>query len=151
MATKQENTEILEKIYSRTLKARDTYENAAKNAHNKMLTEFFEKAADSHEKFADELQQEISSLGMEVKDKGSSNLNADQFWLDFASIIVLRNEAAILKNCLKAEEKAIALYDEALANDEVRPAFREKLETQRKYASELSSEITHLEKQYNSD
>ncbi|WPP49013.1 PA2169 family four-helix-bundle protein [Catalinimonas niigatensis] len=151
MVTNQENIEILEKIYTRILKARDAYENASKNVHNKLLTNLFEKATIMHSKFADELKQEISSLGRSVKEGGSSTLNADQFWLDFASIIVLRNESAILKNCLKAEKKAIELYDEALAHDSVTGSLREKLEAQRKYAANLSVEIADLETKYSSD
>lgn len=151
MATNQENIEILEKIYARILKARDAYENAAKNVHNKLLTDFFEKATNTHSKFASELKQEISSLGSNVKEKGSSSLNADQFWLDFASIIVLRNESAILKNCLKAEKKAIDLYDEALAHDSISGSLREKLEAQREFATNLATEVSELETKYGSE
>lgn len=151
MATNQKNIETLEEMYARILKAREAYDNASKNAHNKLLTGFFEKAANTHDKFANELKQEINSLGGDVKEKSSSTLNADQFWLDFASIIVLRNESAILKNCLKAEEKLIDLYDEALAHSNVTDSFRGKLEAQRDYATDLSVEIAQLEKEYSSD
>ncbi len=151
MTTKQENIEILEKIYTRTLKASDTYRNAAKNVHNKSLTVFFEKAAEAHENFADDLKQESKDLGKDMKDKDSSGTNPDQFWLDFASVIVLRNEPAILKNCLKAENKAISLYDEALAHADIREPFKEKLKAQRDYAVSLAEEIDSMEKKYASD
>lgn len=151
MATNQENMGILEEIYARVLKARDAYENASKNAHNRLLTDLFERAANTHDKFANELKHELDHLGSEVKEKSSSTLNADQFWLDFASLIVRRNEPAILKNCLKAERKAIELYDEALAHNDISDSLRGKLKAQREYANELAAEIAQLEKEYNSD
>lgn len=151
MATDKENIVILEKIYSRTLKARDAYQNASKNVHNRLLTDFFGKAAEKHENFASALKKEISNMGTEIKDKSAFNPNADQFWLDFASIIVQRNESAMLKNCLRAEKKAIELYNEALEHNNVPDSFKERLITQRDYALRLAEEIDSLEKQYGSD
>lgn len=151
MNTQQDNIKLLEKIYGRTLKASETYRNASKNVHNRPLTSFFETAAVSHEKFADELKNELTQMGSKVDKKSSVNVSTDNFWSDFASIIVRRNESAMLKNCLKAEEKAIVLYDEAVGRNDLDDAIKEKIRVQRDYAKNLSSEVDALEKQYASD
>ncbi|MDF9799032.1 uncharacterized protein (TIGR02284 family) [Catalinimonas alkaloidigena] len=151
MTTNQDNIKLLEKIYGRTLKASETYRNASKNVHNRPLTLFFEKAAVSHEKFAEELKNELSQMGSNVSKKSSLNISTDNFWSDFASIIVRRNESAMLKNCLKAEEKAVVLYDEAVESNDIEGRIKEKIRGQRDYAKSLSAEVSSLEKQYASD
>jgi len=148
METNKENTKILEKIYWRTLKARDVYQNAAKNVHNRPLTGFFENAAIKHDEFAVNLKSDLSE---DIDKKSPMDLKTDEFWSDFASIIVRRNESAMLKNCLSAERKAIEMYDQALERSDLEEQVKNKVRQQRDYATQLYKEVEDLEKQYASD
>lgn len=152
MESNHKNTaNILEHLLIRTNNAREAYRNAAKNAHNRPMISFFEDAARLHEQFSEKLKQEIEKLGGTPKDKTTLDADADRFWLDFASIIVRRNEPAILENCAKAEQKAIEEYDKLMIQGDLDENVRNVLKDQRDRAHALFLELKELERQYASD
>jgi uncharacterized protein (TIGR02284 family) len=151
MKNDQETMHQLETLLSRTVNAREAYKNASKNVHNKPLTVFFEDAANKHDGFANQIKQKIQQMGGNTGDKTSLKSEADRFWLDFASIIVRRNESAILKACARAEKDAIDQYDQALDMEQLEEGVREEIRSQRDYANDLLNEVDELLKQYSSD
>jgi len=150
MSTDQDTTRQLGNLLERTVNAREAYKNASKNVHNKPLTLFFEDAAGAHEQFAQTLKQEVERLGGDGKDKTNIKSEADRFWIDFASIIVRRNESAILKACARAEASAIEQYDAVLKGN-LSGEIHEEVSRQRAYASDLLSKVDDLLRQYSSD
>lgn len=142
---------ILEHLLVRSNNARETYRNAAKNVHNTSMVSFFEDAANLHEQFSEVLRQEIERLGGHPKNKTSLGSDADRFWLDFASLIVRRNEPAILENCAKAEQKTIEDYDRLLGQGDLTENIQNILKDQRERAQSLFLKLTGLEKRYTSD
>jgi uncharacterized protein (TIGR02284 family) len=150
MSAKQETTQQLEELFNRTINAREAYKNASKNVHNKPLTVFFEEAALKHEQFSKKLQEEIHDEGGKTEENVSLRSEADRFWLDFASIIVRRNESAILRACVRAEEEALAQYTQVLKQD-VPERIREDIEQQKDYAESLLQEVNEKLAHYKSD
>ena len=150
MSIDHDASQQLEKLFDRTVSASEAYNNASKNVHNKPLTVFFEKAARTHESFSEKLKPAIEKVGGHVDDSSSLKSEANLFWLDFASIIVRRNEAAILKACAKSEEKALQQYDSVLQSD-IPDTIKTEVVQQRDYAADLLEEVKSLEKQYASD
>lgn len=146
----EQKTDQLQELLKRTINAREAYKNASKNVHNKPLTVFFEEAAHKHEAFSGRLKDEISELGGDTDENISLKSEADRFWLDFASIIVRRNESAILKACVRAEEEAIQQYDEVMKLD-ISDTAKSVVEQQRDYAKKLLGEVEEMRKQYSSD
>lgn len=152
MESNIENTiSTLEHLLIRSNNAREAYRNAAKNAHNRPMMSFFEDAARLHEQFSKMLKQEVEKLGGNPKDKTTLASDADRFWLDFASLIVRRNEPAILENCAKAEKKAIEEYDKLISQGDLDEHVRNILKDQRDRAQALFHELKDLEKKYASD
>lgn len=149
-STRQNTVATLEHLLVRSNNAREAYKNAAKNVHNRPMTSFFEDAALLHEQFSKSLKQEIEKLGGHPKDKTSLASDAERFWLDFASIIVRRNEPAILDNCAKAEEKAVEEYDRLLNQGDLAENVRNMLKDQRERAQTLLVELKELEGKYTS-
>jgi len=150
MSQKQEDTQQLEELFKRTVNAREAYKNASKNVHNKPLTVFFEEAAHKHEQFSKNLQQEIYDEGGKTEEKVSLKSEADRFWLDFASIIIQRNESAILKACARAEEDALQQYDRVLKAN-IPDSVKRNVEQQRDYAKKLLQDVREKLGQYSSD
>lgn len=149
--TNKDIVRTLEELLKRTNSVIEAYYNASKNAHNRPLPVFFDQAAGVHEKFASELKQELSSMGGNIKDKTTMSSDTDRFWSDFAAIIVRRNESGILKNCARAERKAIEEYNELIDKYDLSDDLRTLLKTQREKSQQLLNEVTNLEKRYASD
>ncbi len=150
MSSSQEAIQQLEKLLIRTVNAREAYKNASKNVHNKPLTVFFEDAAHTHEAFSEKLKKEIYKEGGNADEETSIKSEANRFWLDFASIIVRRNESAILKACVKTEEEALEQYDEVLGMD-ISGSVKQYIQEQRNYAAELLEEVRSMMQNYSSD
>lgn len=150
MSNSRETTQQLEELLTRTVNAREAYKNASKNVHNKPLTVFFEDAAHTHEVFSEKLKKEIYNEGGKAEEKTSFKSEADRFWLDFASIIVRRNESAILKACARAEEEALVQYDEVL-NKDITEQVKQDIREQRDYAAGLLDEVKDMLTKYSSD
>ena len=150
MSSSRETIPQLEELMARTVNAREAYKNASKNVHNKPLTVFFEEAAHTHERFSEKLKKKIYEEGGKSEEKSDFKSQADRFWLDFASIIVRRNESAILKACARAEEQALQQYDEVLSK-ELSEQIKQDIEEQRRYAAGLLNEVQSMMKKYSSD
>lgn len=140
----------LNELLNRTVNAREAYKNASKNVHNQPLTHFFEKAANQHELFSNRIKEEITKLGGEASEHASLKSEVDRFWLDFASIIIRRNEHAILKACANTEEEAVRQYDQVLKMS-ISETLRKDVEHQRSYAANLLKEVEEMKKNYPSD
>lgn len=140
----------LKELLNRTVNAREAYKNASKNVHNQPLTVFFEKAAYQHELFSSRIKEEISKQGGEADENASLKSEVDRFWLDFASMIIRRNEHAILKACASTEEEAIRQYNEVLKT-EISESLKNDVEQQRDYAVSLLKEVEEMKKEYPSD
>ncbi len=147
----QNSIATLEHLLVRSNNAREAYRNAAKNVHNRPMKSFFEEAAISHEQYSEEIRQEIRNLGGTPKDKTSLASDADRFWLDFTSIIVRRNESAILKSCAEAEEKAIKEYDKLINQHNFSDTVERMLTVQRDRSQEFRHRMLELDAQYSSD
>lgn len=149
--THKNTISILKHLLIRTNNAREAYKNAAKNVHNRPMVSFFEDAANMHNQFSESLKQEIKSLGGNPKDKTSLSADAEHFWLDLASIIVRRNESAMLNNCAEAEEKTIAEYDKLINQNDLTENARDMLKQQRDKAQALRDKVRDLRSHYASD
>jgi uncharacterized protein (TIGR02284 family) len=143
--------QTLNELLNTTANAREAYKNASKNVHNKPLTLFFEDAAHEHEQFSDALKAEIQKLGEKPHEKTSFKSDTNRFWLDFASIITGRNEAAILQACHDAEDETIKQYDSTLQLDGLSEEMRKRLNQQKSYAVRQKEEVDKLLDKYPSD
>lgn len=150
MSDSKQTLHQLEKLLERTVSAREAYKNASKNVHNKPLTTFFEDAARKHDDFSETLKKEVSAEGGKAEEKTSMKSDADRFWLDFASIIIRRNEAAILKTCAHAEDEALQQYDQVLSHD-LSNKLKQDIEEQRRYAAHLLEEVKSMQEKYYSE
>jgi len=150
MSSSRETIPQLEELMARTVNAREAYKNASKNVHNKPLTVFFEEAAHTHERFSEKLKKKIYEEGGKSEEKSDFKSQADRFWLDFASIIIRRNEAAILKTCAHAEDEALQQYDQVLSHD-LSDKLKQDIEEQRRYAAHLLEEVKSMQEKYYSE
>ncbi len=146
----EKNLAQLKELLNRTVNACEAYKNASKNVHNQPLTTFFEKAAYQHERFSNRIKEEITKRGGEADENASLKSEVDRFWLDFASIIIRRNEHAILKACASTEEAAVKQYDEVLKTG-ISESLKKDVVQQRDYAVNLLKEVEEMKKEYPSD
>ena len=68
-------------------------------------------------RFVDELQHLVRSVGEDVEQSGSAAGTIHRAWIDLKSAISSGSEHAILAECERGEDSAIAEYREAVEHD----------------------------------
>jgi uncharacterized protein (TIGR02284 family) len=81
------------------------------------LRHLFESYAQQRAEFAAELQLEVRRLAEDPVDTGPVAAPLHRSWLDIKAGATGRQEAAVIAECERGEEAAIAVYREALDSD----------------------------------
>jgi uncharacterized protein (TIGR02284 family) len=90
---------------------------AAEDVQSSNLKSLFAEFSLQRSKFAGELQMLARSLSGEEPEKSGSVAGAvHRGWIDLKAALVSRNEHAILAECERGEDSAVAAYREALAS-----------------------------------
>lgn len=130
--------ELIEKNYD----AEKGYKEAVTDVKNHELKDFFTKSVQQRYEFGHELKAEIEKLGG-TPDKGSSVTGTlHRIWINLKSIVTGHDVEAVINECERGEEAAIADYEKALKVEEV-PA--EAKTVIHKHLSLIRSSLDHLE------
>ena len=90
---------------------------AAEDVKDNSLKSLFQELSMERGRFADELQHLVRSVGEVVEQSGSAVGVIHRAWIDLKSAISSGSEHAILAECERGEDSAVAEYREALEHD----------------------------------
>jgi uncharacterized protein (TIGR02284 family) len=90
---------------------------AAEDVKDASLKSLFEELSMERRRFVDELQHLVRSVGEEVEQSGSVAGAVHRAWIDMKSAISSGSKHAILAECERGEDSAVAEYREALEHD----------------------------------
>ena len=90
---------------------------AAEDVKDPSLKSLFEELSMERGRFVDELQHLVRSVGEDVEQSGSAAGTIQRAWIDLKSAISSGSEHAILAECERGEDSAIAEYREAVEHD----------------------------------
>jgi uncharacterized protein (TIGR02284 family) len=90
---------------------------AAKDSKDPRLAQFFREGEQSCRVAAEELQNEVSSLGEKPEDSGSAKGAMHRGWVSLKTAATSRDDKAILEECERGEDYAKSKYAEALKMD----------------------------------
>jgi uncharacterized protein (TIGR02284 family) len=119
------------------------FEEAAAHAENPHLKRACDGYALERAAFAGEIQNEVLAMGVEPDRGGSIPGALHRRWIDVKAAIVGRDDLAILAECERGDEVALARYREALEKElpapirEIVQAQYERIERARNYFREF--------------
>ncbi len=93
------------------------FSKAAENVKLSDLRTLFTEYAQQRQKFASELQMEVSRIGGEPATGGSVSGAVHRGWIDIKGTFTGKDDHTILEEAERGEDVAIRAYQEALATD----------------------------------
>ena len=142
-----QNKEIISTINSLIEKLKDGQEGfrqAAEAVKNERLKSVFADYSQQRSRFANELQGEAESLGETKPEESSSAAGTmHRAWIGLKSAVSGGDEHAILAECERGEDSAVAEYKEALDND-LSPSLREIVSRQYSEVKAAHDQIKNL-------
>lgn len=142
------NTEVISKLNELIETCRDGQEGfrtAAEGVRGGELRELFHSYSQRRASFVGELQDEVRRLGGEPEDAGSLAASLHRGWMGIRAAVTGGDEQAILAECERGEDAALAAYRSALDTD--LPAnVRAIVERQFAHVKEAHEHIRSLEK-----
>jgi uncharacterized protein (TIGR02284 family) len=125
MAQKKDIISTVNSLIETLKDGQEGFRQAAEAVKNERLKSIFADYSQQRSRFANELQQEAKNLGDAKPEKSSSAAGAmHRAWIGLKSAVSGGDEHAILAECERGEDSAVAEYKEALEND-LSPSLRE--------------------------
>jgi uncharacterized protein (TIGR02284 family) len=120
--------EILDHLIEVCVDSEKRYRSAASDVGKAKLEQFFNQQADARKRSADQLAIERTRFGGNGDESGTLGGLVDRAAMDL-SVVMSMGDTGVVDWCREDEEKVIAEYEKALANNFV-PATRKKIEDQ---------------------
>lgn len=92
----------------------DGYTAASEDVTDPALKTLFARLASERRGFVGELQGLVASLGGAPRESGSVLAAAHRGWINLKSAVATRDDVAILAECQRGDENAVAHYDRAV-------------------------------------
>jgi uncharacterized protein (TIGR02284 family) len=93
------------------------FRSAAEGISDSELQSLFRSYSEQRALFASELRTEVRRLGGNPEKTGSVAGAMHRGWINIKSAVTGEDEAAIIAECERGEDAAVAAYEEALAKD----------------------------------
>jgi uncharacterized protein (TIGR02284 family) len=107
------------------------FREASEAVKDSQLKSLFSEYSLQRAKFAGELQSEAISLGEHNPEDSSSTAGAmHRAWINLKSAITSQDDHAILAECERGEDSAVAEYKKAMGEEELSSAIRETISRQ---------------------
>jgi len=99
--------------------AQEGFRSAAENVRNEDFRLLFSDLATQRQYFAGELKRLAQNLGEKVKTKGSMPAALHRGWMHLKAALSSGDDRAILEECERGEDAAIAEYSEVLEHHDL--------------------------------
>ena len=132
---------ILEKLIAICKDGAEGFEIAANEVRSSELQSLFQGYSLQRLRRAGELETAASALGRSVSTEPDSVSKAGRTWMAPAETGTVRDEHAVLSECERGEEAAVAAYTLALEEAELPPAVRATIATQAGEVKDAHKEI----------
>jgi uncharacterized protein (TIGR02284 family) len=123
------------------------FRTSAEQAGSADLKSMFMQRADDCRRGADELNQQIRSLGGKAEDSGSALGAVHRGWVSVKSAMTTQDDKAVLEECERGEDNAVARYRKAL-KQQLPEQVRQIVERQAQAVQRNHDEIKRLRDQY---
>ena len=129
--TNTDTTSILNDLIETLKDGQEGFRAAAAEVESTELKTLFSEYSLQRSKFAGELQALAHSLGeKEPATTGSMSAKLHRGWMDLKSVLTSKDEHAILAECERGEDAAVAQYETALEEENLPNDVQETLVAQ---------------------
>jgi uncharacterized protein (TIGR02284 family) len=106
------------------------FRSAAENVRNEDFHLLFSDLSMQRQYFARELKRLAVSFGEKAETNGSFSDALHRGWMNLKAVVTTGDDRAILAECVRGEDAAVADYREALKHDELPPTVRSVIQQQ---------------------
>jgi uncharacterized protein (TIGR02284 family) len=124
----------------------DGFKTAAAGLSRADLRTLFNTFSQQRAQFAAELQNEVRRIGGDPESSGSIAGSFHRGWIDIKSAVTGKDDNAILAECERGEESAVANYEGALADESLPAHLREIVRRQYAAVKEAHDRVRSLER-----
>lgn len=118
MAQKKEIISTVNSLIETLKDGQEGYQQAAEAVKDSELKSLFGEYSSQRSKFAGELQSQLRSLGESDPETSSSVAGSvHRAWINLKSAITSQNDHAILSECERGEDSAVAAYKKAMETE----------------------------------
>lgn len=131
MSQTTENISTLNSVVETLKDGQEGFRQAAEAVKDGQLKSLFNELSLQRSKFAGELQNEVINLGEPKPEDSSSTAGAmHRAWINLKSAITSQDDHAILAECERGEDSAVAEYKKAMEEKELSSPVRDILSRQ---------------------
>jgi uncharacterized protein (TIGR02284 family) len=117
MASNEEVISTLNNLIETCRDGQNGFQTAAEGVRRSELKTLFHSYSQQRARFVGELQDEVRRLGGDPEDTGSVAATLHRGWIDIKSAVTGQDDGAILSECERGEDSAVANYRAALDTD----------------------------------
>jgi uncharacterized protein (TIGR02284 family) len=140
-----ENKQVIKELNTllkRNYDAEKGFEEAASHVDNPLLKDFFVGSARQRYDFGHQIKDEIAKVGGKP-DKGTSGSgDMHRMWMNLKNLFTTNDNKAMLEECERGEQSALADYSEILKDDNLPPSTKKVIGQQRET---ITQNIKHVE------
>src|SRR4029434_5532289 len=139
---------VLNSLIETCKDGQEGFRSASQDVSNAALKNLFDELAIERGRFCSELQRIVAMLGEDAETGGSLSGSVHRGWIDLKSALSSGDEHAILAECERGEDAAVAEYREALEHDELPEGVRDVIRRQFLGVKEAHDRIRDLRDAY---
>ena len=146
MADNDNVISVLNNLIETCKDGQNGFQTAAEGVKRSDVKTLFGQYSQQRAKFAGELQAEVLRLGGDPTETGSVAATLHRGWIDIKSAVTGQDENAVISECARGEDAAVANYQDALANENLPTDIRSIIERQSAQVKEAHDRIRNLER-----
>ena len=127
----KEVSKHLNELLEKNIESEKTYKEASEKAEDQGLQNFFIAHAKQRKYFAEELKNEINSMGSSVKEEKGDTNDIKEMLSKLKSAVFGKSDQAYLKDTIEQDREALKEYEEVLQHTSVYPSTHKILVKQR--------------------
>lgn len=117
MASNEEVISTLNNLIETCRDGQNGFQTAAAGVESSELKTLFHTYSQQRASFVGELQDEVRRLGGDPEDTGSVAATLHRGWINLKSAVTGKDDAAVVTECERGEDSAVANYRDALSTD----------------------------------
>jgi uncharacterized protein (TIGR02284 family) len=146
MADNDNVISVLNNLIETCKDGQNGFQTAAEGVKRSDLKTLFGQYSQQRAKFAGELQNEVLRLGGDPEKTGSVAATLHRGWINIKSAVTGQDENAVIAECERGEDSAVANYRDALADQNLPSDVRSIIERQSAQVKEAHDRIRNLER-----
>jgi uncharacterized protein (TIGR02284 family) len=146
MADNDKVISVLNNLIETCKDGQNGFQTAADGITRSDLKSLFYQYSQQRAQFAGELQEEVRRLGGDPEQTGSVAATLHRGWINIKSAVTGEDENAVLAECERGEDSAVANYRDALADETLPSDVRSVVERHYAQVKEAHDRVRNLER-----